>query len=173
MQPASVRPSTATCFCAMEISFAPWLCTQGRPCRFAASCSICATIPELRSTALPRLNGLSSFPTSGPTVLHPEKRPYRSSRRSRGCSDPYDGANAQGGRAHRRNYPGIAKRCGHSLTSRSSWCRTSPPRSSSPLRTRGYSASCVNPSSSRRRPPTCSRSSVDRRSICKRCSIRW
>ena len=37
-----------------------------------------------------------------------------------------------------------AKRSGRSLTSRSSWCRTSPLRPSSPSRTRGCSTSCAN-----------------------------
>ena len=37
----------------------------------------------------------------------------------------------------------IARRCGHSPTSRSSWCRTSPPRPSSPSRTRGCSMNCA------------------------------
>ena len=55
-----------------------------------------------------------------------------------------------------------------SPTSRSSWCRTLPPKPSSPSRTRGCSTSCANLSfSSRPLPPTCSRSSAARRSICK------
>ena len=57
--------------------------------------------------------------------------------------------------------------------SRSSWSRTSPPRPSSPSRTRGCSTNCANRSSSRPPPPTCSRSSAARHSICRRCSIRW
>ena len=55
-----------------------------------------------------------------------------------------------------------ARRCGPSPTSRSSWCRTSPRRPSSPSRTRGCSTSCasaptISPSrwSSRPRPPRC------------------
>ena len=51
--------------------------------------------------------------------------------------------------------------------------RTSPPRPSSPSRTRGCSTSCANLCSSRPPPPTCSRSSAARRSICRPCSIRW
>ena len=47
--------------------------------------------------------------------------------------------------------------------------RTSPPRPSSPSRTRGCSTSCANRCSSRPPPPTCSRSSAARRSICERC----
>ena len=43
--------------------------------------------------------------------------------------------------------------------------KTSPPRPSSPSRTRGCSTSCVNRCSSRPPPPTCSRSSAARRSI--------
>ena len=60
-----------------------------------------------------------------------------------------------------------------SPTSKSSWCRTLPPRPSSPLRMRGCSASCGNRCNSRPPPPTCSRSSAARRSIFKRCSTRW
>ena len=51
--------------------------------------------------------------------------------------------------------------------------RISPPRPSSPSRTRGCSTSCANRSSSRQRPPTCSRSSAARPSILLRCSKRW
>ena len=51
----------------------------------------------------------------------------------------------------------IARKCVRSPTSRSSWCRTSPPKRSSPSRTRGCSASCVKSLSSRPQPPTCSR----------------
>ena len=48
----------------------------------------------------------------------------------------------------------------------------SPHRPSSPSRTPACSTSCANRCSSRPRPPTCSRSSVVRPSICRRCSIR-
>ena len=72
------------------------------------------------------------------------------------------------------------ERFGRSLTSRSSWSRTSPTRPSSPSRTRDCSTSCAsaptisaNRCSSRPPPPTCSRSSAARRSICRRCSTRW
>ena len=51
--------------------------------------------------------------------------------------------------------------------------RISPPRPSSPSRTRGCSTSFVNPCSSRPPPPTCSRSSAAPPSICKLCSTRW
>ena len=40
--------------------------------------------------------------------------------------------------------PFTARRCGHSPTSRLSWLRTSPPRPSSPSRTRGCSTSCAS-----------------------------
>ena len=50
-------------------------------------------------------------------------------------------------------------------TSRSSWCRTSLSRPSSPSRTCGCSTSCANRCSSRPPPPTCSRSSAARPSI--------
>ena len=51
--------------------------------------------------------------------------------------------------------------------------RTSPRRPSSPSRTRGCSTSCANRCSSRPPPPTCSRSSAARPSICRPCSTRW
>ena len=40
--------------------------------------------------------------------------------------------------------PSTARRCGHSPTSRSSWSPTSPPRPSSPSRTRDCSTSCAS-----------------------------
>ena len=52
-----------------------------------------------------------------------------------------------------------ARRFGPSPTSRSSWCRTSPPRPSSPSRTRGCSTSCANRCSGRLPPRKCSGSS--------------
>ena len=58
--------------------------------------------------------------------------------------DPSSRADAQGRRAGRRNHRSIARRSAHSPTSRSSWCRTSPPRPSSPSRTRGCSTSCAS-----------------------------
>ena len=55
-----------------------------------------------------------------------------------------------------------ARRSAPSPTSRSSWCRTSPPRPSSPSRTRGCSTNCASARtislsrwSSRPRPPRC------------------
>ena len=45
-----------------------------------------------------------------------------------------------------------------------------PRKPSSPSRIRVCSTSCANHSSSKRRQPTCSRSSADRRSTCRRCS---
>ena len=50
--------------------------------------------------------------------------------------------------------------------------RTSPTRPSSPSRTRACSMSCANRCSSRPRPPTCSRSSAARPSICRPSSTR-
>src|SRR5262249_13016481 len=70
-------------------------------------------------------------------------------------------------------FSSIAPKCDHSLTNRSNWSRTSPPRPSSPSKTRASSTSCANLSNSQPRPPTCSRSSVARRLICRRCSRRW
>src|SRR5262249_29703857 len=43
----------------------------------------------------------------------------------------------------------------------------------SPSRPTACSTNCANPYSSRRPPPTCSRSSAARLSICRRCSIHW
>ena len=48
----------------------------------------------------------------------------------------------------------------------------SPPRPSSLSKTLVCSTSCGNRCSSRPPPPTCSRSSADRPSTCRRCSIR-
>ena len=62
---------------------------------------------------------------------------------------------------------------GRSPTSRSSWCRISPPRPSSPSRTRDCSTSCAAHTicwSSRRQPRKCCRSSVHRPAIWSRCS---
>ena len=82
-------------------------------------------------------------------------------------------ADAQGERADRRDRhlpPGgppvhrQADRAGH---------RTSPPRPSSPSRTPACSTSCANRCSSRPPPPTCSRLSAARPSICRPCSTRW
>ena len=82
-------------------------------------------------------------------------------------------ADAQGervGRRHRHLPPGgpalhrQADRAGHELR------RIRP---SSPSRTPACSTSCANRCSSRPPPPTCSRSSAARPSICRRCSIRW
>ena len=42
------------------------------------------------------------------------------------------------------------RKCAHSPTSRSSWSRTSPPRPSSPSRTRACSMSCANPAAADR-----------------------
>ena len=49
--------------------------------------------------------------------------------------------------------------------------RPSPIRPSSPLRTRVSSTNCASRCSSRPPPPTCSKSSAARRSICRPCSI--
>ena len=75
------------------------------------------------------------------SVLHREKRPDAVTLvEVGGCADLFGGADAQGGRADRRNSLSIARRCGRSPTSRSSWSRTSPHRPSSPSRTRGCSS---------------------------------
>ena len=50
--------------------------------------------------------------------------------------------------------------------------RTLPTRRSSPSRIRGCSTNCANRSSSRPPPPTCSRSSAARPSICRPCCKR-
>jgi GAF domain-containing protein len=66
-------------------------------------------------------------------------------------------------------FSSIDRKSGSSATSRSSWFRTLPPRPSSRSRIHGCLTSCANRCSSRRRPPTCSRSSAVRRSICRQC----
>ena len=100
----------------------------------------------------------------------PERRAIvKLGRRSHRCSS----CRCSRRRADRRHSSSTARRCGRSPTSRSSWCRTSPPRPSSPSRTRGCSTNCANRCSSRPPPPTCSRSSAARPSICSRCSTRW
>ena len=53
------------------------------------------------------------------------------------------------------------------------WSRTSPRKPSSPSRTRGCSTNCANPLSSRRPPPTYSRSSAARRLIYRWFWTRW
>ena len=68
----------------------------------------------------------------------------------------------QGKQSRRRHLASTARRSAPSPTSRSSWCRTSPPKPSSPSRTRGCSTNCVNRSSSRPPPPTCLRLSAAR-----------
>src|SRR5262245_13128532 len=72
-----------------------------------------------------------------------------------------------------RRSSSIVRKFDLSPKSRSSWSRTSPRRPSSPSRTRACSTNCANLSNSRRQPPTCSRSSAARPSICRPCSIRW
>ena len=52
-------------------------------------------------------------------------------------------SDAQGKRTGRRRSPSTARRYCRSPTSRSSWSRISPPRPSSPSRTRGCSTSCA------------------------------
>src|SRR6516225_4814733 len=64
----------------------------------------------------------------------------------------------------------IARRFAPSPTSRSSWSRISPPRPSSPSRTRGCSANYVNHSSSRPPPLMCWVSSPARPAIWNLCS---
>ena len=68
--------------------------------------------------------------------------------------------------------PSIAKRYDRLLKSRLHCSEALRRRPSLPSRTRGCSRSCVNRSSSRPPPPTCSRSSAAQPSICKRCSTR-
>ena len=65
--------------------------------------------------------------------------------------------------------PFIDGKCGHSTINRSSLSAILPSKPSSPSRTRGCSTSCVNHCSSRPPPPTCSRSSAARPSICRPC----
>jgi GAF domain-containing protein len=62
---------------------------------------------------------------------------------------------------------------GPSQTSRSNSSRTSPLRPLSPSRTPACSTNCASRSSSRQPPPTCSRSSAARPSICRPFLTRW
>ena len=81
--------------------------------------------------------------------------------------------NAEGERTDRCVSDVSGKKSVPSPTSRSSWSRTSPPKPSSPSRTRGCSTNCASRCSSRPPPPTCSRSSAARPSTCRPCSTRW
>ena len=92
-------------------------------------------------------------------AFHDRDRAFVSVGRRCGCPDPACRPDAQGRRTGRRNLPSTARRCARSPTNRSNWYRISPPRPSSPSRTRGFSASCANLCSSRPPPPMCSRSS--------------
>src|SRR5262249_16371306 len=65
----------------------------------------------------------------------------------------------------------IARRLVRSRTGIRSWFAISRIRPSSPSRTRGCSMSCESRCNSRPQPPTCSRLSAARRSICGQCSI--
>ena len=166
--------SSATCICARETHFASLRCTARRPrMPRIASATHCSTAPGLgpwscchHETAGPHRRHQTTRPTSSAIHLsfagvelggYRTILPCRCSRR-----DELIGAIAS-----------TARRCGRSPTSRSSWCRTSPSRPSSPSRTRACSTSCANRCSSRPPPPTCSRSSAARPSICRRCSTRW
>ena len=115
----------------------------------------------------------SISPTCRPSRLPRPRSASRSRSSTRRRPDRRCRADAQGRRAGRRRSPSIARRFGRSPTSRSSWSRTLPRRPSSPSRTPACSTSCANRCSSRPPPPTCSRSSAARPSICRRCSIRW
>ena len=99
------------------------------------------------------------------------ENPDRADRHDRRRADPSNRADAQGKRTDRRLWylpPGgppvhrQADRAGPELR------RARP---SSPSRTPACSTSCANHCSSRPPPPTCSRSSAGRPSICRRCSI--
>ena len=57
-------------------------------------------------------------------------------------ANPSRRADAQRARVGRRVSASTARKFGRSPTSRSSWCRISPPRPSSPSRTRGCSTNC-------------------------------
>ena len=121
----------------------------------------------------------SRLPTSQHGRGYIERRDsgIRRRRRTRRRTDGSGRAHAEGERTDRRDSSCTARRFGRSPTSRSSWSRTSPPRPSSPSRTRGCSTSCASarptsPSrwSSRRRPRRCSRSSQVRPASWSRCS---
>ena len=140
--------------------------------RAAGACGHCSAARprsrRSRSTARPLSRDRSSrstSPTSRPS-RHPEAPAGHASAARASLSSPCRCSRTTSWSAPSSS---TARRCGRSPTSRSSWCRTSPRRPSSPSRTRGCSTSCasaptISPNrwSSRPRPPRCSRSSPAR-----------
>ena len=133
------------------------------PSEFAAPNSACSTAtttkPSIRSRGSVRRRRLRSFcdskvrlcrlpeplsmPCGGqePWAVSPTWRQSRSAGadgKVRRCAIAYRRAAAQRGCADRRDHHLPSRGCAPSPTSRSNWCRTSPPKPSSPSRTRGY-----------------------------------
>ena len=120
----------------------------------------CAMLPTAYAEYLRQRNRFcpSRGIASRPPVADKRGGPHRRSREQaspnaspscvaldlRGARSPCCRADAQGRRVGRRDSSSTARRCARSPTSRSSWCRTSPPRPSSPSRTRGCSTSCAS-----------------------------
>src|SRR5262245_23168573 len=150
MPPASAMPSSASCSVLMENSFTwPRLSTfrprsrnsprnSARSCRSPASPSIsfCA---RNRSSVQPTMRQKSSSGLRIDTAAHAPSSPCRCSRTAI-WSGPLSST---------------ARKSGRSPTSRSSSLRTSPPRQSSPSRTRGCSMNCASRCSSRLPPLRC------------------
>ena len=161
-----------------EASFGTlWLIRRRRLSQCAArrsAAGLCRAAAAARSFIRTRTDGLARVATNANRLPHrghagpkaiPRGRPGPSSAR-RSCRCCARCSSCRCSRKMRLSVrsPSIARKCGRSPTSRSSWWRTSPRRPSSPSRTRGCSTSYANRSSSRPRPPTCSRLSAVRRS---------
>ena len=99
--------------------------------------------------------------------------PSASACHSRGCPHALVRSHAQGQRADRchRHLPSGGASVHRQADRAGPEFRRAKP--SSPSRTPACSTSCANRCSSRPPPPTCSRSSAARPSICRPCSIRW
>ena len=82
--------------------------------------------------------GRSELPAK--TINAAGSSPLTGGAHARRCAD------AQGRRTGRRHRHLPRRSCARSPTSRSSWCRTSPRRPSSPSRTRGCSTNCARDS---------------------------
>ena len=82
------------------------------------------------------------LPTTEPPAMSPVSRPASRSRTRRCATVSLCRCSRK--RADRRHRRSIARRFARSQINRSSWYRTSPPRPSSPSRTRGCSTNCAS-----------------------------
>ena len=115
-------------------------------CRGAQASAAVRPPPRRRpwSRRAPPSRSLTSPTSRADPALYGARSRMSSQRRARRLSDRLSRADAQGRASWSARSPSTARRCGRSPTSRSSWCRTSPPRPSSPSRTRGCSTSCAS-----------------------------